>query len=282
MQGVSRGQPESIVQPYFGEKKSTAQEVQVKQPTLTYKLAFLIGGISFAGITYVIGTWLYEIENLLARGEAPVLDYAATLRHVVPEHVTTLIPWLLGTTVLSIGLGYLFDKQIKFRKRAEELQARAELLAVVDGLTQLYNHSYFIEQLGLEIKRTQRHVGIITLLLLDLDDFKKYNDTYGHLPGDELLKRVARTIKATIRETDLAARYGGEEFVVIAQGMDKEQGKILAERLRQSIELSSPVTVSIGVASYPGDGETIEQLIQSADQAMYCAKREGKNRVTVA
>lgn len=255
------------------------REVEVKQPTLTYKAAFLIGGALFAAGSYIVGTWLYELEHQLLGGKQISIDLLRSIQNVFPAHVITFVPWVVGTTCLSIALGYLFDKQVKYRKKAEELQAQAELLAVTDGLTQLYNHAYFVEQLGLEIKRIQRHSGTFALLLLDIDDFKKYNDTHGHLLGDELLKRVARTIRATVRETDLAARYGGEEFVVIAQGATKEQATALAERIRRAVELSTPITVSIGISEYPGDGKTIEELIEAADQAMYGAKREGKNRV---
>ncbi len=259
-----------------------SREVEVNKPALTYKLTFLFGGIGFAAITYAIGTWLYEKEVSITHGKTIAMDIGDELQRIIPDHLITLIPWLVGTTMLSIALGYLFDKQVKYRKRAEELQAKAEMLAVVDGLTQIYNHTYFLEQLGFDIKINQRKLVGFALLLLDLDDFKMYNDTHGHLLGDELLKHVARIIKATVRETDLLARYGGEEFVVIARGSDKEQTIVLAERIREAVALDSQVTVSIGVAGYPQNGETVEQLIQTADRAMYSAKRSGKNQVVVA
>ncbi len=257
-------------------------ELQVKAPTLTYKIAFLAGGAGFAVSTYLIGTWLYGAEVELRKGLPLSFDPVGMVVDILSSHLITLIPWVVGTTGLSIALGYLFDKQVKYRLKAEELQRRAELLAVVDGLTQVYNHSYFLEHLGIEIKRTQRQVGNVALIMLDLDNFKKYNDSNGHLLGDEVLKRVGRTLRATVRETDIVARYGGEEFVIVAPGSDREQALVLAERVRSNIAMTCPATVSVGVAAYPDDADAVECLIQRADEALYLAKRTGKNCVRSA
>ncbi len=182
-------------------------EKDMGKPTLTYKGAFLVGGVAFAAVTYVVGTWLYQLEYQFVQGAPLSLDYVATTKRMPVEHLVTFVSWVAATTLLSVLLGYLFDRQVQYRRVAEQLQAKAEMLAVVDGLTQVYNHAYFLEQFGLEIKRTTRRVGDIMLLMIDLDNFKQYNDTHGHLQGDELLKRVARTIRGIVRETDLVARY---------------------------------------------------------------------------
>ncbi len=259
-----------------------AKHVEVEQPTMSYKLAFLIGGAAFALAAYLMGTVIYEVEIVVSgRQFGATADLAGAIHRIFSDHLVTFIPWVVGNIGLSVTLGYLYDKQVKFRQQAEELRARAEAIAVTDGLTLLYNHRFLIEQLGLGLKRAERQSYLFSVLFVDIDDFKRYNDTHGHLAGDDALRLVALAIKATVRETDIVGRYGGEEMVVIALGSDKEFGAKLAERVRERIERSCPVTVSIGVASFPDDGDQVNDLIKAADAAMYQAKRSGKNRVVV-
>lgn len=257
--------------------------IEVKQPTLTYKATFFLGSAGFAVFSYLIGTIVYEAENLWTTNLAATLDAGGAIKHIFPNHLVTFVPWVIGTTLLGIALGYLFDRQIQYRRVAEELQRKSQLQAVVDGLTQCYNRSYMFEQLGLEIKRsTNQFVGQFALLLLDLDDFKKYNDTHGHLVGDEALRRVARVIRSSVRETDVVARYGGEEFIVLAAGADEVSAKTIAERIRMNIQETCPTTVSIGLAYFPEDGASAEELVEKADARMYKAKALGKNLVAAA
>lgn len=262
------------------------RDPQHKHPTrsrLDYKTRFFLGGAAFAFITYVLGTLIYENESYLLTGEFAIrMDLGKVVFGVFEEHLVTFAPWLFTTTALFAGLGYLFDRQVVLRKVAEDLRMEAESLAVTDGLTRLFNRRYLIDQLAIEVKRTQRHSRTFTLLFLDIDGFKHYNDTHGHQVGDEVLRQIATVTRATARDTDVVARYGGEEFVVIAAGTDKEQGALLADRIRDKVQRRCPVTVSIGVAEFPKDGDSVEQLIEAADQAMYQAKGSGKNRVCIA
>jgi diguanylate cyclase (GGDEF)-like protein len=164
--------------------------------------------------------------------------------------------------------------------------AEMERMAVTDGLTGLYNHRSFQEKLSEEFRRMQRFTGPVSLLLIDIDFFKKVNDTCGHQAGDEVLRGVAGVIKETIRNIDVPARYGGEEFAAILPGTNREGAEKMAERLRKAIGDKAfalggkdlRVTVSIGAATAPYDTDGREALIEKADKALYHAKGNGRNR----
>lgn len=156
-----------------------------------------------------------------------------------------------------------------------------------DSITNLWNHGFFQDQLAKELEHADKHRRPLTLLILDIDDFKKLNDTYGHHHGDVVLREIANILKEASRENDYACRYGGEEFAVILTDTTKEQGMVIAERIRTKVaehsfplsqEQESRITVSIGAAAFPEDVHTKEDLIAKADKAMYIAKFSGKNR----
>jgi len=162
--------------------------------------------------------------------------------------------------------------------------SRAEVEAITDGLTGLYNHRYLHERLEEELKRARRRKSMLSLLFCDCDQFKAYNDLYGHKAGDAALARIARIIEACGRRVDLAARYGGEEFVLVLVDTDAAGALTVAEHLRHEVEASSArddraLTVSIGLASFPNDASGHDELLDKADWAMYAAKRAGRNRV---
>lgn len=167
------------------------------------------------------------------------------------------------------------------------LFTKAEEIARVDGITQLFNRRHFDERMKEEIDRHARYGDILSILLLDLDNFKKYNDTFGHLAGDRLLVHAAELIQSAIRSSDLAFRYGGDEFAVILPNSSTMDAFNVAERMRERVafEMASrqiDVTVSVGVASWPGDGATLDELCYAADMALYYAKRTGQNRTSIA
>ena len=163
-------------------------------------------------------------------------------------------------------------------------------LAARDGLTQLYNRRAFDERLAKARAREERQGGRFAVLLLDIDHFKKLNDTFGHPAGDAAIKHTARVLEEHLRQGDEAARYGGEEFAVILPGADAAGAVPLAERVRAAIERSQvvfegarlAVTVSIGVSAWPDDGRELDALLAAADRALYAAKQEGRNRVAAA
>jgi diguanylate cyclase (GGDEF)-like protein len=163
---------------------------------------------------------------------------------------------------------------------------RVKSMAIRDALTGLYNYGYFKEALHYEVEKSRRYKTPLSLLFLDIDDFKRINDTLGHLKGDKIMRQVATILKQGIRQADLLCRYGGDEFVMLLSQTPPDQAIVLAERLRQYIVQSSmnrleqrlQVTVSIGVAGL-GPGMSTEDLIKEADAAHYRAKQAGKNRV---
>ncbi|HEX9759004.1 MAG TPA: diguanylate cyclase [Nitrospiria bacterium] len=174
-----------------------------------------------------------------------------------------------------------------FFQRTEELKQ----ISITDSLTNLLNRRYFHERMAEEIERSRRHGVPLSLMMIDLDDFKRFNDSYGHLTGDEALKAAAKCFRNCIRTIDVAARYGGEEFTVILPQTTKEEAAIIAERIcgeMKKIQLpfdrrleGGRITVSLGLATFPEDAQTQEELINNADLALYRAKTLGKDQVVL-
>ena len=161
-------------------------------------------------------------------------------------------------------------------------------LSITDGLTKLYNHRFFQDSLKREFARCQRHQSPLSLALLDIDHFKKFNDTYGHQQGDIVLQELARTLRGQVRNLDVVARYGGEEFAVIMPDASLEVALSVAERMRAAVEhlpVEGPtgplrVTMSLGVAAVPHAEIAVPSgLIAAADRALYRAKELGRNRI---
>lgn len=164
-------------------------------------------------------------------------------------------------------------------------------MAATDDLTHLPNVRVFYETIETEVERSRRFKHDLSLAMMDIDDFKTYNDTYGHLVGDELLWELARVLEDEVRSPDLLARYGGEEFVVLMVETSLKEGLEAAERLRAAVaqhifkpgtvEPFKDLTISIGVASYPAHAVSARDLVDRADKALLKAKKSGKNRVVV-
>jgi diguanylate cyclase (GGDEF)-like protein len=192
-----------------------------------------------------------------------------------PEDVDTL-------STLAVHAGVAIDNA-RFMEKIEQQ-------AVRDSLTGLYNHMEFQNHLAKEVARCRRYGGDFSLLMLDLDHFKLVNDSYGHQTGDAVLKEIVRTIQHRLRSVDKVFRYGGEEFAVVLPETQKDGAKIISERIRKAVEESVyelnsshsiKVTVSIGVSTFPHDAANREETITTADQALFSAKRTGRNRVVV-
>lgn len=179
----------------------------------------------------------------------------------------------------------------KYQKNLEEANARLEELTITDSKTGLFNDRYFKETLMREHERSKRDGTPYSLIFMDVDNFKTYNDTNGHEEGDVLLKQLADLLKNSVRGLDVPARYGGEEFVVFCPNTNSDQCKIAAERIRQAVENykfmhreKQPkgfVSVSVGVASFPADTENPHDIKKLADDAMYFSKKNGRNQVTL-
>lgn len=161
-------------------------------------------------------------------------------------------------------------------------------LATTDGLTDLYNHRYFQEQMQMQVENAKRYGTEFSLIILDIDFFKKFNDTFGHQAGDAVLRQVAHTLKKNVRATDIVCRYGGEEMSIILPNTAKEEAQTTAQKICERVangkiklnnEKESNVTISLGVATYPHDGTSPSEIIDTADKRLYNAKNNGRNQV---
>jgi diguanylate cyclase (GGDEF)-like protein len=160
-------------------------------------------------------------------------------------------------------------------------------LTTIDGLTQIFNKRYFLETLEREIARSHRYRREMSLVMFDIDHFKKVNDSFGHLAGDYVLKHLAQTVKTRIRREDCFARYGGEEFAIVLPEIDGLNAKPFAEKIRQLVEATDfkfenttmPVTISMGVATLDVESTDAQALIKRADDRLYEAKSSGRNCV---
>ena len=179
-------------------------------------------------------------------------------------------------------------KERQILKERVLMLKKLQELAITDSLTTLYNSRWFYKQLDSEIDRSKRYNHPLTLLFMDIDHFKHYNDTYGHLEGDNVLARFAKVIKTCLRKMDTAYRYGGEEFTVILPETNKDEVMAVAERIKDAIKNekflsqsgeSISITISIGVTQYCPN-ESIATFVQRADKAMYLSKQRGRNQIS--
>jgi diguanylate cyclase (GGDEF)-like protein len=197
---------------------------------------------------------------------------------ILSEETNALNPY-------QIELLKILGNQASISMANAKFHAEIEKLAITDGLTGLFNHRHFQERLSQEFKRMERFPEPMSLLIIDIDYFKKINDSYGHPVGDSVLKKVTDIIRKTIRNIDVASRYGGEEFAVILIGTDARGAKKMAERLRKAVmnmkfsadTKTFSVTISIGISTYPDSITGKEELIERADKALYHAKDKGRN-----
>jgi diguanylate cyclase (GGDEF)-like protein len=204
--------------------------------------------------------------------------------------VDSVTPHCYGEREIELLLP--LSEQLAVAIETGRLLQEAHWLAITDELTGLFNHRQFYRQLEQELKRTQRYDRPLSLIMLDVDRFKPYNDLNGHLAGDEALRLIAARLQNNTRGADIVARYGGDEFGIILPETDPRQALVQAERIRMAIESSVPggqeasdrnrLTVSLGVACLGADMRKAEDLVRAADEALYCAKAAGGNRTSVS
>lgn len=255
-------------------KEKDRADIDVRFPIL-YRILFYVGGILFALVSYIAAVWSFSMESEtwgLAMFTGSLVDH-------INAHVLSFFVWTVICIGVSVITGSLFHREFRHRVMAEKL-------ANLDGLTGLYNHACFQKRLDEEIDRATRHKRSISLIMLDLDNFKLFNDTWGHQEGDLVLKWFSEILNKSVRNHDIAARYGGEEFVVILPETDAPSAMVVAERIVDAARRHSSasmgkgrnVTVSAGISTFPSNGLTKQDLITRADTALYQAKTEGKNQ----
>ena len=266
--------------------------------TLAHEIALddpLIGRALADGIAVDVNTQLIEARSAWLGVRGGVRTQAAVPLRAGGEPIGAIVlGWShqreLDTSELE-RLHVMADQSALSLQNAL-LHAELEQLSVTDRLTELFNHGYLQQRLDQELGRAGRFGHALSVIMLDIDDFKAFNDRYGHLVGDDVLRAVSALVRESLREMDVAARYGGEEFAVIVPETDSQGARAVAERIRQSVSAhvflhdstggEVHTTVSVGVATFPGDGRSVEALIHAADAAMYRAKRAGKDRVVVS
>ena len=231
-------------------------------------------------IPIIMVTALTSVEDKIRGIEAGADDFISR-----PFNKTELM-----TRVKSLlRIKFLQDQLHQRMQELSEARERLQQLAITDGLTGLFNYRYFREQLEHEINRAERHNLNVSLVMMDIDFFKYYNDRNGHLAGDEVLKHIANILCSNVRKIDIAARYGGEEFALILPETDKNSAVIVAEKIRKLIEddpipheerqPNGKLTISMGVSNFPDDSRTAKGLIEIADRRLYNAKQAGRNVV---
>ena len=231
---------------------------------------------------------VYHSDVIVMTGYA---DY--TYEHIIEQGASDFMVKPIAIKELHLRLKRVLRERALTaeRNRAEamlrESEQRYQELSITDNLTKLFNSRHFFTQLTAEIERTNRYHHTLTLLMMDIDNFKQFNDSYGHLEGDHVLVRFADVVRQCLRRTDAAYRYGGEEFVVILPETVGHQGVVTAERIRVEFkkEVFTPrpgtavhKTVSTGVAQYIGN-EALTDFVRRADSNMYRAKQRGKDQV---
>lgn len=227
-----------------------------------------------------------EVKTALAQGRSFSVEYA-----LVRKDGSELWVWERGRGVVEGDGETLLEGIVLDISDRKKLESELEELATRDPLTGLYNRRELSRLLEEELERARRYQRSLALLWIDFDHFKDVNDTYGHAAGDSVLKSVSRLLEDSVRSVDWVGRFGGEEFVIVLPEMEMAEARDTADRLRQQVSAAPqplgdgntvPLTISIGVAVYPGHGVTGAQLRAAADRAMYRAKEQGRNCVSMA
>lgn len=238
-------------------------------------LAFLAGITVFKFRSVISTVCLFAVE---------VSAYAYLAAFMMEKFNLWL--WIVTPLIVSL-LVFICSFIVKYLIKSRDFEYTYKL-ATTDGLTELYNHRFFQEKMRTKIDDFSKNGGYFSLILLDIDFFKKFNDKYGHQAGDAVLKHVAKTLKSCVRSEDYVCRYGGEEMTIILNRANKEVGVMIAKKICKTIaskkyeltpDLEVNITVSLGVSTFPKNGNTPTKLIEYADKCLYKAKENGRNQV---
>lgn len=268
-----------------------SQEAYAQVVRLQYVTFLVVSGLLLGGglIAYLLGLTIVRPLDRLTSGAREVAagDLDVDLP-VVSRGEVGYMTEVFNHMVAQLRQGR--EELAEINKALSEKNRELEALSVTDGLTGLYNRSHMMETLANEAARARRHKHPFSVLMIDIDHFKEYNDSFGHLAGDAVLIKMASIFTKSIRSVEYAARYGGEEFLIMLPESEANGAMEAAERIRSRVAAETfggnhdqvRITVSIGVAGFPEHGGTPESIIESADAALYEAKRAGRNRVVCA
>jgi diguanylate cyclase (GGDEF)-like protein len=222
------------------------------------------------GIDVIVMTGYASVNSAVESMKAGAIDYIT--KPFNSDHIKMVVQKSL-------------DRR-EYQRLAQEREFY-KVLSSIDGLTELYNYRYMHQYLKVELEREKRYKRHLSLLMVDIDDFKHYNDLYGHMVGDQVLRKLASILRNATRGCDVICRYGGEEFAIILPETSKEEAVIVCERIRKSVAMTlmvdeeenavGTISVTIGLASFPEDADNKDDLIERADKALYQGKRAGKN-----
>lgn len=235
----------------------------------------LVGGI----VMFSTSTLFATLSTILFTMAYLIISY------YVMERYNLWIPVVIP--MIAITTAYILSLLAKYLMKSRDFEYQYKL-ATIDGLTELYNHRYFQDTLKQQIDIARRYKQPVSLIICDIDFFKKFNDTYGHQAGDAVLRQVAQTLKKNSRTTDFVCRYGGEEMSIILPNTGADEALLLAKRICDAVAEkqfhitpvdTAPVTISLGVSTFPENAQTSQDLIEWADKGLYYAKEHGRNQV---
>ena len=253
----------------------------IKKTSTTVNILILAGVIALVG-----GIAMFSTSTLFAVLSTILFSIAYLLiSYYTMEYYNLWIPVVFP--VIAIITAFTFSLIAKYLMKSRDFEYQYKL-ATIDGLTELYNHRYFQDTLKQQIEISRRYNQPVSLIICDIDFFKKFNDTYGHQAGDAVLRQVAQTLKKNSRTTDFVCRYGGEEMSIILPNTKAEEALMLANRICSAVSEkpfhltpvdTADVTISLGVATFPDNAQTPQDLIEWADKGLYYAKEHGRNQV---
>ncbi len=247
--------------------------------SLNITVTLVVSALVAIFVAFSSSTFISLIASILT-----VVGYLFISTYVM-EHFNLWI-WTV-MPIIAVILTFIALYLVKYIIKSRDFEHTYKL-ATTDGLTELYNHRFFQEQMILNIEQSKKTKSHFSLILLDIDFFKKFNDAYGHQSGDAVLKQVATVLKKTVRSSDIVCRYGGEEMAVILPGVNEKEARITAQKICDAVasktfklanDMEKNVTISLGVATYPQNGKTPSTLIEYSDKGLYAAKENGRNQV---
>lgn len=245
----------------------------------TIALSILLGLLIASIVTRVSSAFTASMMSLSAYLIYILIAYYA----MKYENLWLEVVYPLIFSIAAFTLAYIVKYLIKSRDFEQQYK-----LATTDGLTELYNHRYFQEQIRMQVEQSKRYSHNFSLIIIDIDFFKKFNDTFGHQSGDAVLRQVAQTLKKNVRSTDIVCRYGGEEMSIILPNTGKDEALSTAQKICERVankkfklagDKETNVTISLGVSTFPYDGDNASTIIEAADVRLYNAKNNGRNQV---